>query len=84
MVTVKIDDKGRLSIPADIRGQLGIQTGDVFFLETDAEHTLIHLAKAQNPFDGLAEHAAEEYRAGRTRRLRDYASDRGISVNDRE
>ncbi len=84
MVTVKIDDKGRLSIPADIRGQLGIQTGDVFFLETNADHTLIHLAKAQNPFDGLAEHAAEEYRAGRTRRLRDYASDRGIAVNDRK
>ncbi len=84
MVTVKIDDKGRLSIPADIRGQLGIQTGDVFFLETNADHTLIHLAKAQNPFDGLAEHAAEEYRKGRTRRLRDYASDRGISVDDRE
>lgn len=84
MVTVKIDDKGRVSIPTDIRGQLGIRTGDVFFLETDAEHTVIHLAKAQNPFDGLAEHAAEEYRAGRTRRLRDYALDRGISVNDRE
>lgn len=84
MVTVKIDDKGRLSIPADIRGQLGIQTGDVFFLETNADHTLIHLAKAQNPFDGLAEHATEEYRAGRTRRLRDYASDRGVAVNDRK
>ncbi len=81
MVTVKIDDKGRLSIPTDIRGKLGIQAGDVFFLETDVEHTMIHLAKAQNPFDGPAEHAAEEYRAGRTRRLRAYAADRGIAVD---
>lgn len=83
MVTVTIDAKGRLSIPVDIRGQLGIETGDTFFLETDAEHTVIHLAKAQNPFDGLADHAVQEYRAGRTRNLRDYAAERGIAVDDK-
>jgi hypothetical protein len=42
---------------------------------------VIYLAKAQNPFDGLAEHAVEEYRAGRTRRLRNYAAEKGMNID---
>jgi len=81
MVTVRVDAKGRLSIPVDVRDALNIEAGDVFFLESDAEHEVIHLAKAKNPFDGLSEHAVEEYRAGRTRRLRAYAAENGIELN---
>lgn len=66
MVTVTVDAKGRLSIPANVRDELGAEAGDVLFLETAAEHAVIHLAKAQNPFDALAEHAIEEYRQDRT------------------
>jgi AbrB family looped-hinge helix DNA binding protein len=84
MATATVDAKGRLSIPADVRGELGIKEGDVFFIETDAEHSVIHLAKAQNPFDALAEHALSEYRAGRTRRLRDYATSHDITVDDEQ
>jgi AbrB family looped-hinge helix DNA binding protein len=80
MVTVTVDAKGRLSIPADIRGALGINPGDVLFLESDLEHAVLHLAKAVNPFDGLAEHAVQEYRAGRTQNLRAYAAERGIDL----
>jgi antitoxin PrlF len=82
MVTVRVDSKGRLSIPADIRVALGIEAGDVLFLESDAEHEMIHFAKAKNPFDGLAEHAVQEYRSGRTRRLRAYAAENGIELNE--
>lgn len=81
MVTVTVDSKGRLSIPADIRGALGIKPGDVLFLDSDAELEVMHLAKAMNPFDGLAEHAVREYRAGRTQNLRDYAAERGIDLD---
>jgi AbrB family looped-hinge helix DNA binding protein len=82
MVTVTVDTKGRLSIPASVREELGIEAGDVLFLETDAEHAVIHLAKAQNPFDGLAEHAIEEYRQGRTTNIHDLARELGIDLSD--
>jgi AbrB family looped-hinge helix DNA binding protein len=48
MVTVTIDAKGRLSIPLDVREEMGIEAGDTFFLERDVEHSVIHFAKAQN------------------------------------
>lgn len=81
MVTVTVDSKGRLSIPADIRNAMGIESGDVLFLESDSEHKVLHLAKAENPFDGLAEQAEDDYRAGRGRNLRAYAKERGIDLN---
>jgi AbrB family looped-hinge helix DNA binding protein len=82
MVTVTVDSKGRLSIPANVRDELGIESGDVLFLETDAEHAVIHLAKARNPFDGLAEHAIEEYRKGRTTNIYDLARELDIDLTD--
>ena len=82
MVTVTVDAKGRLSIPANVRDELGIEAGDVLFLETDAKHAVIHLAKAQNPFDALADHAIEEYRQGRTTNIYDFAREIGVDLND--
>ena len=82
MVTVTVDSKGRLSIPANVRDELGIEAGDVLFLKTDAEHAVIHLTKAQNPFDGLAEHAIEEYRQGRTTNIHDFARELGVNLDD--
>ena len=61
---------------------MGIEAGDVLFLETDAEQAVIHLAKAQNPFDVLAEHAIEEYRQGRTTNIHDFAREPGIDLGD--
>ncbi len=81
MVAVTVDSKGRLSIPACVRDELGIETGDVLFLESDPEHAVIHLAKAENPFDGLALHAIEEYRQGRTTNLNDLAQKWGIDLD---
>jgi AbrB family looped-hinge helix DNA binding protein len=82
MVAVTVDAKGRLSIPANIREELGIETGDVLFLEMDEEHSVLHLAKSENPFDGLAAHAIEEYRQGRTISLRDYARKHDIDLDN--
>jgi AbrB family looped-hinge helix DNA binding protein len=83
MVTVTVDSRERLSIPANVRDELGIRTGDVLFLESDPEHAVIHLAKAVNPFDGLARHAIEEYRQGRTTNIYDCAKERGIDLTDK-
>ena len=77
--TVKTDDKGRVTIPRDLRVQLDIQAGDIFFL--DIEDGVMRLAKAENPFDILAEHALAEYRAGRTKSLRDFAAENAIALD---
>jgi len=82
MAAVTVDAKGRLLIPIELRDKLEIGTGDIQFIDADAEHGVLHLAKAINPFDGLAQYAIQEYRAGRTRCLRDYAADRGIDLDD--
>jgi AbrB family looped-hinge helix DNA binding protein len=80
--TVKTDAKGRLTIPQDLRARLGIQAGDIFFLEV--EEGVMRLAKAENPFDILAEHALAEYRAGRTKSLRDFATENAIALDDEQ
>jgi AbrB family looped-hinge helix DNA binding protein len=84
VATVTVDAKGRLAIPAELRLKLGIQAGDVLFIETDPETQVLHLAKAINPFDGLSEYAEAEYRAGRTRSLRAYAEAEGIELDGDE
>ena len=76
MTAVKIDDKGRLIVPASDREALGIQPGDVLFVERRGKQ-LIYM-KAENPFDVLAEDAIEEYRRGETTSLRKFAEERGV------
>lgn len=77
---VKADAKGRLTIPQELRSRLGVRAGDVFFLE--AEDGVLHFAKAENPFEILAEHALAEHRAGRTKSLRAFAAENNISLDD--
>lgn len=80
-LSARMDEKGRLAIPKSIRDELGAQTGDTFFFER--EGNVVRLAKAENPFDSLAEHAEDEYRAGRTRNLRDFAAENDIPLDER-
>ena len=82
MTTVKTDAKGRLTIPRHLREEMGIEPGDTFFLEADEERGVLRFAKAENPFDLLAEHALAEYRAGRTKSLRDFADEHAIALDD--
>jgi AbrB family looped-hinge helix DNA binding protein len=67
--SVRVDEKGRISIPAGVRKELGLKTGDILFIRS--EEKIMHLVKAENPFDVLAEHAVEDYKKGRTRNIRD-------------
>jgi len=55
--TVKVDPKGRLSIPAELRKRLGIKPGDTLFVETEGNGRVLRFAKARNPFNGLARQA---------------------------
>lgn len=80
-LTVKVDRKGRLLIPLSVRRGLDIKHGDMLFVDYDAERRIIRYAKAENPFDVLAEHALTEHRAGSTRTLRDFAAEHDIALD---
>jgi AbrB family looped-hinge helix DNA binding protein len=82
VTTVKIDAKGRFTIPQLVRERLGIEPGDTFILKVDDVRGELRFAKAENPLDILAEHALAEYRAGRTKSLRDFATENRITLDD--
>lgn len=84
VITVKVDSKGRLLIPRSIREKLKMTTGDVCFLTLDQALGILSVAKAENPFDGLARHAIREYRAGQTKSLRQYVKEQGVEINKDE
>jgi AbrB family looped-hinge helix DNA binding protein len=80
-LTVKVDVKGRFMIPKSVREGLGIEPGDTLFVDYDEEHQQLRLAKAENPFDVLIEHALAERKAGRTRNLREFAAENDINLD---
>ncbi len=79
--SVKVDAKGRLSIPRELRDELDIQPGDTLFVEREQGRPVLRYALAENPFDGLAEHAEDDHRAGHTRNLRTFSADHGIALD---
>lgn len=79
---IKVDDKGRLTIPQVFRKELGIEPGDTMFVECEPNGVVLRYVKAENPFDGLARYAEQEYRAGRTKSLREFVSENHITLVD--
>lgn len=75
-----VDEKGRVLIPEAFRKELGIEAGDVLFVQMD-EPGVLRYARAENPFDALADHALREYKAGRTRDLREIAAEEGVDLD---
>lgn len=81
IVSVRVDQKGRLIIPKKIREALDIKPGDTFFLQQEEEGKVLRYARAENPFDTLALQAEKEYRQGKTRSLREFAQEQHISLD---
>lgn len=82
-VSVRVDEKGRLSIPAKARQELGINTGDTFFFRADGQ--VLQYAKVkENPFEILAKHAIQEYREGKTISLEEYAKKNRIPLKPKK
>lgn len=78
-VAVRVDNKGRLMIPKELRQELQVGPGDTLFIRCKGK--VLHCAKAENPFDLLAEHAIREDDAGLTISLRDFAREQGIDLD---
>ena len=79
-VPLRIDDRGRLTLPIDIRDALHWEPGDIVYLRQDGNG--IYLLKGLSPFDVLAEQALEEYEAGETQDIRDIAKEWGINLDN--
>jgi AbrB family looped-hinge helix DNA binding protein len=79
--TVRIDEKGRITIPREVREELGVQPGSTLFMQQ--EGNTLRFAPAENPFDDLAKYAIEQHRRGETRSLQDFAREHGIDLDAR-
>lgn len=78
----RLDEKGRLSVPAHIRKALGVGPGDTVFFRYEPRENQVYIAPAANPFDVLAEKAIGEYRAGQTRSIEQFVRSKGIKVDE--
>ncbi len=79
---VRVDAKGRVTLPKAIRDELNIQDGTPFFVKFIKGKGVVILAPAINPFDILAEQAIEEYKAGKTTNIEEYAKSHGIDLDE--
>jgi AbrB family looped-hinge helix DNA binding protein len=77
--TTRVDGKGRITLPAQLRSLLHVEPGTMFAIRS--EQGGFFLAKMENPFDALAAEAVAEHKAGRTRPLREFAREHGIAVD---
>lgn len=78
MLTGRIDDKGRVAIPAAMRDTLGLEPGDVMVF--DMKDQILRIAKVTNPFDALIDEAIDEFEAGSTMSLNAFAKSEGIDL----
>lgn len=79
---VTIDGRGRIAVPSALREQMGLKPGDALFVQVETNGVVLRLAKAENPFDSFAALGERQYRAGRTKNLRQFAAEEGISLDD--
>lgn len=79
---VRVDAKGRVTLPKAIRDELNVEDGTPFFVKFIRGKGVVILAPAINPFDILAEQAMEEYEAGKTTNIEEYAKNHGINLDE--
>jgi AbrB family looped-hinge helix DNA binding protein len=80
-ISVKLDNKGRLVVPKEVREAIGAQEGDVFYLDYDVFDGLLIFAASANPLLKRLEEGRAEYEAGLTKSLDDVAAEMGIAID---
>lgn len=78
--SVRIDGRGRISLPKKIREQMGVETGDTLFMRLSDKGRL-EILKAMNPFDLLVDEAIREYKEGKTTSIEDLAAELGVDLD---
>ncbi len=79
--SVKVDGKGRLTIPIDAREAFGVREGDVFYFDFDLVDGIMVFAPAKNPLLQRLEEGRAEYKAGLTKSLDEVAAELGIVID---
>jgi antitoxin PrlF len=64
LITTRVDSRGRITLPKDIREALDIREGDTCFISL--EENYIQVIRGENPFKVLAEDALKQHREGKT------------------
>lgn len=77
-ISLKVDEKGRVTLPNKLRKNLDIKPGDTLFLQEEVGYFV--LKKAVDPFDALALDALRERNEGKTVGLKDVASQLGVDL----
>ena len=77
-ISLKVDERGRVTLPNKLRKNLGIKPGDMLFLQEQVEYFV--LKKAVNPFDALVLDALRERNEGKAVGLKDVASELGVDL----
>ena len=80
-MSVKLDNKGRLVVPKEVRDAMGAREGDVFYLDYDVFDGLLVFAAATNPLIQRVEEGRAEYKAGQTKSLDDVAAELGVTID---
>jgi AbrB family looped-hinge helix DNA binding protein len=77
-ISLKVDEKGRVTLPNKLRKNLDIRPGDTLFLQEQVECFV--LKKAVNPFDALVLDALRERNEVKTVGLEDAAHELGVDL----
>lgn len=80
-VPVKIDSRGRITVPKKAREKAGIEEGDILFM--DLKPGKIEFTRAiEDPLVVLRDYSEKEYEKGKTRNIRKYAKDKDIDLDE--
>ena len=76
---LSIDKKGRVTIPAEARRQLGLHEGDVIYLRVASNSKTGVFKKAVDPFEVIRDDALRESKQGETTSFDSLMVELGIS-----
>ena len=80
-VPVKIDSRGRITVPKKAREEAGIQEGDILFM--NLKPGKIEFTRAiEDPLVVLRDYSDKEYDEGRTKNLREYGKEKDIEIGE--
>ncbi|MFN2364713.1 MAG: AbrB/MazE/SpoVT family DNA-binding domain-containing protein [Halarsenatibacteraceae bacterium] len=80
-IPVKLDSRGRITIPKKAREEAEIEEGDILFMSL--EPGKIEFTRAiEDPIVVLRDYSEKEFEKGKTRDLRDYAKEKEIEIDE--
>ncbi|MCF8002221.1 MAG: AbrB/MazE/SpoVT family DNA-binding domain-containing protein [Halanaerobiales bacterium] len=80
-IATKVDSKGRITLPKEIREKACIEEGEVLFIYEVDIGQLKLIRAVEDPLVKLKEYTEKEFEKGETKSIRQYAKEKGINVD---